>query len=81
MEADVKVDVPDEFGLTEADAQLDLAVGLYTAERISLAKAARFVGLSRLAFQHVLATRGIPINYDQAELQHDVDTLTQLGQL
>lgn len=61
----MKLDVPDELGLTEAEAQLSLAVGLYTAERISLAKAARLVGLSRIAFQHLLADRGIPIQYDQ----------------
>ena len=80
-EGAVKVDVPDELGLTEGEARLNLAVGLYTAERISLAKAARLVGLSRIAFQHLLADRGIPIQYDQDDVQHDVDTLTQLGQL
>lgn len=54
---------------------LDVAVMLYEQERISLAKAARWVGMNRLEFQQLLAARGVTIHYD---LEGDLKTLEYL---
>ena len=75
------IEIPDDLGVTEEQARLDFAVGLYSSHTVSLARAARLAGRSRLDFQRILAERGIPIAYDSAELEDDVATLKRLGQL
>ncbi|MCS7066812.1 MAG: UPF0175 family protein [Fimbriimonadales bacterium] len=78
------------MGLTISDAmlraarmsaeefRLESAIWLYQQERLTLAQAARWAGLTRLQFQRELAKRGIPLHYDQAELQRDVETVRTL---
>jgi predicted HTH domain antitoxin len=34
-----------------------------------------------MRFQHLLASRGIPVHYDVAEFEADLDTLRELGRL
>lgn len=75
------IEIPDDLGVTEEQARLDFAVGLYSSHTVSLARAARLAGRSRLDFQRILAERGIPIAYDSAELEDDLATLKRLGQL
>jgi predicted HTH domain antitoxin len=75
------VEVPDDLGVTEEQAHLDFAVGLYTSQSASLARAARLAGRSRIEFQRILAERGIPVAYDAADLDDDIATLKRLGQM
>ncbi|MGH2504343.1 MAG: UPF0175 family protein [Ktedonobacterales bacterium] len=75
------IQIPDDLGLTEEQARLDFAVGLYTSRTASLARAARLAGRSRVEFQRILAERGIPVTYDSADLDDDIATLKRLGQL
>lgn len=74
--------VPDEvlrgLALTEQQARLDLAVGLFTERRVTLGRAAEIAGLTQLDFQRELASRGIAIHYDVEDLDADVRTLTAL---
>lgn len=76
------IQVPDEvlrgLALTEQQARLDLAVGLFTERRVTLGRAAEIAGLTQLDFQRELASRGIPIHYDVEDLDADVRTLTTL---
>ena len=66
-------------GLSEADLRPALAIALFQAERITLARASRLSGLSRLEFQRALAGRGIAVHYTPDELDEDVRTLADLG--
>ncbi len=75
------IQVPDDLGVTEEQARLDFAVGLYSSHSASLARAARLAGRSRVEFQRILAERGIPLAYDAADLEDDIATLKQLGKL
>lgn len=75
------IEIPDDLGVTEEQARLDFAVGLYSSRTVSLARAARLAGLSRLEFQRILAERGIPLPYDSEDLDEDIATLKRLGQL
>ncbi|HLJ79858.1 MAG TPA: UPF0175 family protein [Ktedonobacterales bacterium] len=75
------IEIPDDLGVTEDQARLDFAVGLYTSRSASLARVARLAGLSRIDFQRVLAERDIPLAYDSNDLNHDIATLKRLGQL
>jgi predicted HTH domain antitoxin len=64
--------------LTEPQALLDLAVGLFTERRVTLGRAAEVARLPQLSFQQELGRRGIPIHYDLDDLQADLRTLAAL---
>ncbi len=77
--------IPDDLleaaQLTEAEMLQELAVTFFQKERFTLAQAARLAGMARLSFQHLLASRHIPLHYDVAELEADVQTLRDMGRL
>lgn len=77
----MQIEIPDDLGITEEEARLDFAVGLYSSRTASLARAARLAGRSRLEFQRILDERGIPLAYDAEDLDEDIATLKRLGQL
>jgi predicted HTH domain antitoxin len=64
--------------LTEAQALVDLAVGLFTGRRITLGHAAEIARTTQLDFQRELGRRSIPIHYDVEDLQADLKTLAAL---
>jgi len=76
------IEVQDEalrgLNLTQPQALLDLAVGLFTERRVTLGRAAAVARVTQLDFQQELARRGIPIHYDVEDLQADVRTLAAL---
>lgn len=75
----VQIEIPDSVlgtpSYNEQDLMLDLAIALYQRKLYSLAKAARFAGMNRIEFQHVLAEKHIAIEYD---LQIDLQSLQSL---
>lgn len=77
----MQLEIPADLGITEEQARLDFAVGLYSSRSASLARAARLAGRSRLEFQRILAERRIPLAYDATDLDEDIATLKQLGQM
>jgi predicted HTH domain antitoxin len=58
----------------------ELAILLYTQERISLAQAAQLAQMGRVQFHHLLASRDIPINFGVEDLDSDLATLDRLDQ-
>ena len=54
---------------------------LFERDKLTLAQASRFAHLSRLQFQHVLASRQLPLHYDVADFEEDLQTLQRLGRL
>jgi predicted HTH domain antitoxin len=77
----MQISLPDDLGLSEREIKEELAIALYQREAVSLAKAAKIAGLTRLELQRILASRDIPIQYDVDDLHNDVETLRKLGQL
>ncbi|MFO1431429.1 MAG: UPF0175 family protein [Candidatus Competibacteraceae bacterium] len=65
--------------LTEKELMFDLALGLYVDRRATLGQAARLAGMSRPAFLDALGARQIPIHYDEADLEADLQVIRQLG--
>jgi predicted HTH domain antitoxin len=78
----VLIDVEDEvlrgLGLTESQALLDLAIGLFTECRVTLGRAAEIARLTQSDLQRELGRREIPIHYDVEDLRADLRTLTAL---
>lgn len=81
----MNIGVPDDLavsaGLTEDEARAALAVCLYKDERLTLAQAARFAGVDRVAFYKLLARHDVPINYDFSDFEQDMASLRSLGRL
>ena len=64
--------------LDEHDAVVDIAIGLYKREAVSLGRAAEVAGISSVEMLAELGRRHIPINYGVEELREDVATFENL---
>jgi len=81
----MSVVIPDEIlhatHMTADELVQELAVLLFQKEKLTLGQASQFAGMSQLQFQHLLASRQIPIHYDIAEFEADLKTLRETGRL
>ena len=77
--------IPDEIldtaRMTAPELALEIALLLYEREKLTLGQASRFAQMSQLQFQFLLASRQIPIHYDIAEFEADLQTLREMGRL
>lgn len=75
----MNVTIPDEIlqsaRITEEELRQELAVLLFQKDRLTLAQASCLATMDRLRFQHLLASRGIPVHYDVEEFEQDLSTL------
>jgi predicted HTH domain antitoxin len=73
------VTIPDErigsIQLDERDVLVDIAIGLYKREQVSLGRAAEIANMSSPAFLNELGRRKIPINYEINDLHADLACL------
>jgi len=53
----------------------EIAVLLFQKEKLTLGLASQLARMSRLRFQHLLASRQIPIHYDEQDFEDDFETL------
>lgn len=79
----MSVTIPDEIleaaRMSDAELRQELAVLLFQQDRLTLAQASRLARMDLLRFQHLLASRGIPVHYDLDEFEQDLSTLRDLG--
>lgn len=74
-------DIVEATGLSESEFMRELAVFLFEQEKLTLAQAARLADMTRLQFQHLLSSRGVPVHYGVSEFEADLETLRELGRL
>lgn len=67
--------------MSREELSAEIAVMLYQKEKITLAQASRLAGMNRLQFQHLLASREIPVHYDVEDFEEDIETLKRLGRI
>jgi predicted HTH domain antitoxin len=76
------VTIPSErlgsVALTEREALVDIAIGLYKREEASLGRAAEVAGISSVRLLDELGRRHIPVNYGVPDLQSNLATLESL---
>ena len=65
--------------MTESEMKLEIAVMLFQKEKLTLGQASRFADMNRIAFQHLLASRQIPVHYDIKDLEKDIKNLQEMG--
>lgn len=75
----MSVVIPDEIlqatQMSEEELRQEIAILLFQKEKLTLAQASRFAGSDQLKFQHLLASRQIPVHYDVAEFEADLNQL------
>jgi predicted HTH domain antitoxin len=75
------VTIPDDrigdIQVSERDALVDIAIGLYKREQVSLGRAAEIANVSSPAFLDELGRRKIPINYGVDDLRQDLSSLRE----
>ena len=78
----MEIVIPDEIlqttHLSEDEVKQELAVLLFQKEKLTIGQASRLAGMSQLQFQHLLASRKIPVHYDVAEFEADLKTLREM---
>ena len=81
----MSIDIPDEIlhatGMSKAELMQEIAILLFQKEKLSLEQASRLAGLSQRRFQHLLASREIPVHYDVGDFRADLQTLRNMGKL
>lgn len=65
--------------MTESEMKLEIAVMLFQKEKLTLGQASRFADMNRISFQHLLASRQIPVHYDVKDLEKDIENLKEMG--
>ena len=77
--------IPDEIlqasRLSERELKAEIAVMLFEKEKLTLGQASRLADMDYLEFQHLLASRRIPVHYDVADFEQDLKTLGELGRI
>jgi predicted HTH domain antitoxin len=81
----MSVQIPDEIvqatRMSGAELLQEIAIMLFQKEKLSLGQASHLAGVSQLQFQHLLASRQIPIHYDDKDFEADLQTLRAMGRL
>ncbi|HEU0300579.1 MAG TPA: UPF0175 family protein [Longimicrobium sp.] len=67
--------------MTQQEIATELAVALYQREKLSLGQAAELADMRKIQFQHLLASRDIPLNLYVEDLEKDIANLKALGRL
>ncbi len=65
--------------LSESEALLDLALGMYVDRRVTLERAARIAGMSQPCFLKELGKRDIPVNYELDDFRADLKTIASIS--
>lgn len=64
---------------TEDELRREIAVMLFTKEKLTLGQAARLAGMLQIDSQRILGERSIPIHYGVEDFQQDMETLRRMG--
>jgi predicted HTH domain antitoxin len=62
---------------TADELKQEIAVMLFSQDRLTLVQAAEVAGMSPFAFQHLLASREIGPHYDVDDFEEDLETLRE----
>ena len=74
----VPEDILQATGMSEEELRQEIAIVLFQKEKLTLARASRLAGMTRLQFQHLIASRQIPVHYDSADFDEDLRALKEL---
>lgn len=74
-------DLLQQIHMDEKEFGQEIAILLFQKEKMTLAQASHFAGMNRIQFQHLLASRQIPIHYDIEDFNRDLSTLRKMDRI
>jgi predicted HTH domain antitoxin len=81
----MSVVIPDEIlqtsHMTASEMTQEVAILLFERNKLTLEQASELAGLDQLRFRLLLASRQVHMHYDVADLEADLRTLHEMGQL
>lgn len=78
MTIEISDNILERIGFTKEEIQLELAIMLFKAEKLSLGQASKIANLHKIMFQKELAKRKIPVHYGVEDLENDLENLKLL---
>lgn len=78
---EIPEDILDSARMKLPDLKVELALLLYSQNRLSIGKARELTDMSLWKFRQLLGFRKIPVHYDVSDLTEDIATLKQMGRL
>ncbi len=81
MSVIISEDILHSTHLSESELKQEIAVMLFEKDKLTMGQAARFAEMSQWRFQHLLASRAIPVHYDVKEFEQDLASLRQSGRI
>ena len=77
--------IPDEIlqatHMSVSELKQEIAILLFQKERLTLGQSSQLAEMSQLEFQHLLASRQIPVHYSVGEFEEDLKTLQELKRI
>ncbi len=67
--------------LTAAELTQELALALFQREKLTLGQASQLAAMNQWQFQQFLASRNIPLHYDVADFEADLQALAEMRQV
>ena len=67
--------------ISASELKQEIAILLFEKNKLTLGQASRLAEMSQLRFQHLLASRNIPVHYDVEDFEADLATLKDLARL
>ena len=81
----MSITIPDEIieatHMTEKELLQEMAILLFQKEKITLSQASKLAKMSLIQFQHLLASKEIPIHYEIEDFEEDLKTLKNMGRM
>ena len=81
----MSVVIPDEIlqttRMSKDELLQEIAIMLFQKGKLTLGQASRMAGANQLEFQHLLASRQIPVHYGVDDFETDLKTLRGMGRL
>ena len=85
MSSTIAIEIPREIihatRMTPEELRRELAIYLFQQGKLSFGKAREMAGMTVWAFQQLLGSRGIPIQYGLGDYEADRSALEEIGQL
>lgn len=76
----IDMEILKKAGISENDMRIELAIALYKRGKLSIGKASELAGLHKIEFQRELGVRGEVSNYDESDLEEDLEMLKKVGE-
>ncbi len=66
--------------MSREELKQEIALMLFQKGKLTLGQASKLAGMGQFQFQHLCATRKIPIHYDSEGFEEDLKTLERMEQ-